>query len=782
MRPDGIGAPLRRKEDRRLLTGRGRYAGDRWASGELIAVFRRSDVAHGVIRSIDTAAAEAMPGVVAVFTADTLRDGDPPAIGCEIDLRDADGAPLPDLPRPALCVDKARMVGDPLALVVARTEHRARDAAERIVVDIDPLPAAGTMDAALAPGAAALWDARPDNVAYRWRDGDAGAVARAMAGAAHRVALRLVNDRIAANPLEPRCALAVPEPEGGLRLVMGNQAPHLLRAALAELLGMPERSVSVVSEDMGGGFGMRTSPYAEEVALCLAARRLGRPVRWTAMRHEAMASDAHGRGQETEAALALDAEGRLLGLEVRTRADLGAYLTGFGPALPIVLYAPALPNVYRLPCLDVEIVGVLTNASPTAPYRGAGRPEAVYTMERLMDAAALRLGLAPEELRRRNAIPRDAMPAVTATGLTYDSGDFAGVMEAALEAADRAGFADRRKASEARGAARGMGFAVFVETAAMPSPGAFEAAHVRFQPGGSATVSVGTHSHGQGHATAFAQIAGDRLGLPADRVEVVFGDTDRTPCGQGTYASRSTAFAGNAIAMAADKVVEKARKIAAHLMEASADDVEVADGVFAIAGTDRRMDWDGIARAAYVPANFAGSGLEPGLEDLAFHAPEAGTFPNGCHVAEVEVDPETGRWTLERYTAVDDVGRVVNPLLLAGQVHGALAQGVGQAAMERIVYEPDSGQLLTGGFMDYAMPRADDLPAFDTFDRPDPCVTNGLGVKGAGELAATGSPPVVAHALLDALRPLGVTDFDMPATPQTVWRALGDAGRARDPA
>ena len=775
MRSDGIGAPLRRKEDRRLLTGRGRYSGDVPASGELAGVFRRSDVAHGVIRSLDTAAAEAMPGVLAVFTADNIRDRGAPAIGSEVGLSDRDGKPVPDLARPALCRDKVRMVGDLLALVVARTEPQARDAAERIVVEIDPLPAAGTMSAALAPGATPLWAACPDNIAYRWRDGDGEAVARALAGAAHRIALRLVNNRIMANAMEPRCALAIPEPDGRLRLVMGNQAPHLLRGALADLTGLPERSIAVVSEDMGGGFGMRTSPYGEEVALCLAARRLGRPVRWTAMRHEAMANDTHGRGQDTEATLALDAEGRLLGLKVLTRADLGAYTTGFGPALPVVLYAPSIPNVYRLPCLDVEIHGVLTNTSPTAPYRGAGRPEAVYLMERLMDAAARRTGVAPEELRRRNMPPRHAMPYATPTGLTYDSGDFAGVMEAALEAADRAGFADRRKASEARGAMRGLGFAAFTESAAMPGPGDFEAAHVRFHPGGSAVVSVGVHSHGQGHATVFAQIAGDRLGLPADRVEIVFGDTDRVPCGRGTYGSRSTAMAGVAIVMAVDKVVGKARKIAAHLMEASVGDVEFADGVFAIAGTDRRMDWDAVARAAYVAPNFAGSDLEPGLEDQAFHTPETGTFPNGCHVAEVEVDPETGRWTLERYTAVNDFGRVVNPLLLAGQVHGALAQGVGQAMMERVVYDPASGQLLSGSFMDYAMPRADDLPAFETVDRPDLCVTNRLGVKGAGELPTTGAPPVIVHALLDALRPAGVTDLDMPATPQTVWRAIGNA-------
>lgn len=775
MTSDGIGAPRLRKEDRRLLTGKGRYSGDVPASGELSAVFRRSDVAHGVINGIDATDARSMPGVVAVFTAADLFDGMHQSIGTKFELSDGDGHPIPDLPRPVLCHDKVRMAGDLLALVIAETEAQARDAAEAIEVDIDSLPASGTMAAATSGEATPIWNACPDNIAFHWHGGDDVAVEAAMKAAAHTVTFDLVNNKITANPMEPRCALAVPEADGKLRLVMGNQAPHLLRTLLAGLLSMPEQNITVVSEDMGGGFGMRTSPYGEEVALCRAAMKVGRPLRWAATRNEAVVGDIAARGQETHACLALDADGRILGLKVHTRADIGSYTTGYGPGVAVMLYAPLIPNIYHLPCLFTEIDAVLTNTSPTAPYRGAGRPEAVYLMERLMDEAAAQLDIDPLELRKRNLISRDALPYTTPTGLTYDSGDFLGITNDALSLADQAGFDDRASQSAALNRRRGFGFASFVETSAMTSPGVFEVAHVRFHPSGSAVVAVGTHSHGQGHATVFAQIAGERLGMPVDQVEIVYGDTSRAPYGQGTYASRSTALAGPAILMASDKVIEKGRRIAAHMLEASQDDIEFREGQFTVAGTDRSMSWKQVAAAAYVPINFADADLEPGLEEQAFYVPSGGTFPNGCHVAEVEVDTETGNWTLERYIAVDDVGTVINPLLLNGQIHGGIAQGVGQAKMEHAVFDPETAQPLAGTFMDYAMPRADDLPSFVCADRPDPCLNNRLGVKGAGELGTIGAPPVIMHALLHALRPLGVRKLDMPATPHAVWRAIQEA-------
>ena len=778
MKHDAIGAPLRRKEDKRLLLGRGSYSGDVPASRETAGVFLRSDTAHGTIRLIDVAEAQAMPGVVAVFTAANLCGGHPPLIGPEFQMYDADGAPIPEGPRPAICHDKVRMVGDILALVVAETETLARDALDAIELDIEPLPAAGTIEAAQRDGMVNIWDSCPGNVAFRAQTGDARTVERALADAAHVVELKLVNQRITANPMEPRCALAIPETDGKIRLVIGNQAPHLLRRTMAPLMGMAEQDLVVVSKDMGGGFGMRASAYGEEIVLCLASRKTGRPIRWTALRHEAVATDAGARGHITRAQMALDADGGLLGLRVRTQADLGAYLTAFGPAVPMGLFIPLIPNVYRLPAIDVEVLNIMTNTTPTQPYRGAGRPEAVYLMERLMETAARQIRIDPLELRRRNMIRQDEMPHTTVTGLAYDSGYFPGISDEASGAARDEAFEQRCAASRGHGRLRGLGLAAFTETAAGAGPGVFETAHVHVHPGGSVSVAVGTHSHGQGHATVFAQIAGDRMGLSVDCIDVIYGDTSQVPFGQGTYGSRSISMAGPAIVQAADKVIDKGRSLAAHLMEASADDVEFADGAFAIAGTDRSMTWAQLAAKAYVAPNFAGSGLEPGLEDQAFFTPEAGNFPNGCHVAEVEIDPETGHWTLERYTAANDFGRVINPLLLDGQTHGGVTQGIGQAMMEGIIYDDESGQLLSATFMDYAMPRAGDLPSFTTIDRPDLCVTNPLGVKGAGELGTTGAPPVIINALIDALAPLGVTSLDMPATPQTVWRAIQNAGAA----
>ena len=772
MTSGGMGGPLRRTEDIRFLTGAGRYSGDRRERGELVAVFRRSDEAAGAIVAIDTTEARAVPGVVAVWTARDLPGAGLPGVGARVAYRKADGTPTPELLRPVLAAERVRMAGDALAIVVAETEEAARDGAEAIVVTIEAAPAVGTIAAACAEGAPAVWECCPDNRAYVWAGGDGAAVDEALARAAHVVALDITNCRITANPMEPRCCLAVPEAGGKLRLVMGNQAPHLLRTRIAPLLAMAETDITIVSEDMGGGFGMRVSPYSEEVAVSRAALALQRPVRWTGTRSECVITDTGARSHETSARLALDAEGRITGLAVTTRAEMGAYLTGFGPGVPVELYAPLIPGVYRLPAISVTVEGVLTNTAPTAPYRGAGRPEAIYLIERLMDAAAAQTGIDPAELRRRNLIRPAEVPFTTVTGLPYEAVDFPGLLDDALAMVDREAFGVRRAEAAARGRLRGMGFSLFVETSAMPGPSVFETAQVRVHPTGDVELAVGTHSHGQGHATVFAQILGQRLGLATGRIDVVYGDTSRAPYGQGTYASRSTVLAGPAITIAADKVIAKGRRIAAHLLEAALDDVEFDEGSFRIVGTDRAVTWGEVALTAYVPHNFPHEELEPGLEERAFYHPEGGTYPSGCHVAEVEVDAETGVWHVVDYAGVDDVGTVINPLLLEGQLHGGIAQGLGQARLEHAVYDAESAQPLAGSFLDYAMPRADDMPPIRRIDRPLPSGSNMLGVKGAGELGTVGATPTVMLALLDALRPHGVDAIDMPATPQAVWRAL----------
>lgn len=775
MTDDGIGAPLRRKEDLRFLTGNGRYSGDRRARGELVAVFRRSDEAAARILAIDTVAARALPGVVAVWTAHDLPGKGLPGIGARVTYRMADGSPTPELLRPILAADRVRMAGDAIAIVIAESEAAARDGAEAIEIESEALAAVGTIGTACAEGAPAVWDRCPDNRAYVWAGGDGAAVDAALKTAAHVVTLDLTNCRITANPMEPRCCLAIPEADGKLRLVMGNQAPHLLRTRLSPLLAMAETDITIVSEDMGGGFGMRVTPYPEEVAVSRAAMALQRPVRWTGTRSECVVTDTGARSHETSARLALDSDGHVTGLAVTTRAEMGAYLTGFGPGVPVELYAPLIPGVYRLPALSVTVEGVLTNTAPTSPYRGAGRPEAIYLMERLMDAAAAQTGIDRAEIRRRNMIAQD--PFTTVTGLPYEANDFSGLLDTALAMVDRDGFEARRNEAATRGKLRGLGLAAFVETSAMPGPTVFETAQVRVHPTGDVEVGVGTHSHGQGHATVFAQILGQRLGLPTSRIEVVYGDTSSAPYGQGTYASRSTVLAGPAITIAADKVIAKGRRIAAHLMEAAVEDVAFDEGSYRIVGTDRSVTWGEVALAAYVPHNFPHDELEPGLEERAFYHPEGGTYPSGCHVAEVEVDPETGFWEVIDYAAVDDVGTVINPLILDGQMHGGIAQGLGQARLEHCVYDPDTAQPMAASFLDYAMPRADDMPPIRRRDRPVPSGSNMLGVKGAGELGTVGATPTVMSALIDALTPAGVTAIDMPATPQAVWRALQGARR-----
>ncbi len=770
-----LGQAVRRVEDQRFLTGQGRYLDDIRLPRQLHAVMLRSPHAHARIAGIDADAARTAPGVVGVFTAaEAQADGLgtlPQARG----LRNRDGSPIAKPPRPVLARDRVRHVGDGVAMVVAETVAQAQEAAELINVDYEPLPAIADGAAALAPGAPQIWDEAPGNVAVDWEMGDRAAVEAAFAKAAHVTRLSLVNNRIVVNSMEPRGAIGAYDAESGrYTLYTSSQGSHLVRDALADhVLKIPRDRLRVVTPDVGGGFGMKMIPYPEQALVLWAAYRLGRPVKWVGNRADAFTSDSQGRDHVTTAELALDAEGRFLGLRVETIANIGAYQTMYGPFVPTVAGSGMLAGLYRTPAIHVAVKCVYTNTVPVDAYRGAGRPEAAYVVERIVDAAARELGLSPAEIRRRNFIPPEAMPYTTALGETYDSGDFARVMEEAMRLADWDGFEGRRAAARATGnRRRGIGMSTYVEAC---GGGAGESAEIRFEPDGTVTLLIGTQSSGQGHETAFAQLVAQELGLPLDRVRLVQGDTDRIAKGNGTDGSRSLPVGGNAVRAATERIIEKGKRIAAEIMEAAEADIEFADGVFTVAGTDRTVTLNAVAAAARERAGRIGgaeSETDSGLAERASYKPRATTYPNGCHIAELEVDIETGVAEVVAYTVVDDFGRVINPLMLEGQVHGGSAQGIGQALFERTVYEPDSGQLLTGSFMDYRVPRAADLPAFTFATRNTPCRTNPLGIKGAGEAGAIGAPPAVINALVDALSEFGITHIDMPATPERIWHSL----------
>ncbi|MCS6931170.1 MAG: xanthine dehydrogenase family protein molybdopterin-binding subunit [Acetobacteraceae bacterium] len=767
----GIGAPVRRVEDLRLLRGLGRYTDDLDLPGALHAVFVRSPYASARILAVDVSAALALPGVVAAYTGADLAHLAP--LPCLVPRQLPDGRPMPRPPYRALAVGAARHVGDPVAMVVAETRAAALDAAEAVAVEYDPLPAVTDPAEALSPDAPAVWPDLPDgNLAFRFALGDEAAVAAALARAAHVVSLDFRMSRITANPMEPRAALAEWDP-GTERFTLrsGLQNPHGTRDALAAVFGVPAGSVRVISPDMGGGFGMRGQPTQEHVALLFAARALGRPVRWAATRTEAIQSDPHARDQTSTVELALDAEGHFLALRCRTVANMGAYLALMGP-LPPTNNLGGLAGVYRTPAISAEVLGVFTHTQPTAPYRGAGRPEAIYALERAIDLAAVKLGLDRVEIRRRNLIPKEALPFRTGLVFTYDSGDFARGMEIALAAADWAGFPARRAEAAARGRLRGIGIANAIEiSAGPPRTPQDEGAEIRFAPDGSATVLLGAHNHGQGHETVFRQMLSDMLGLPFHAVRIVMGDTDAVPYGRGTFGSRSIVAAGTALKEAADRIVARGRRIAAHLLEAAVEDIEFEAGRFRIAGTDRSLGFAEIARASVTPGALP-KGEEGGLIAAAIRTPQDATFPNGCHVCEAEVDPETGEVQVLRYVIADDVGTVINPLLMKGQLHGGVAQGLGQALLENVVFEPGSGQLLSASFMDYAMPRAADMPPVEILGNHHPTASNPLGAKGAGEAGTVGALPAVVSAVVDALSPLGVTHLDMPLTPLRVWQAI----------
>jgi len=780
---EGIGASVRRKEDLRFLSGRGQYTDDINRPGQVHAWILRSPHAHAAINAIDLAAAKAMPGVLAVFTGADLAADNVGGIPCGWQIHNKDGSPMAEPPHPALAIGKVRHVGDPVAVVIAETRQGARDAAEAIAVDYTPLPAAATMEQALRPGAPQLHEGAPGNLCYDWHIGDRAVLDAAFAKAHKVVSFETTNNRLVPNAMEPRAAIGEYDAQSGdYTLYTTSQNPHVIRLLMgAFVLHIPESKLRVVAPDVGGGFGSKIYHYAEEAIVTWASAKVKRPIKWTAERTESFMSDAHGRDHVTKAELALDAAGKILGLKVHTHANMGAYLSTFAPCVPTYLYATLLSGVYVMPVIYAEVKAVFTNTVPVDAYRGAGRPEATYLLERLMDVAAAEMDLDRVEFRRRNFIPVDAFPYQTPVALQYDSGNYFATLDAALETADWKGFEARRAAAAAKGKLRGIGISTYLEACGIaPSAvvgslgaraGLYEVGTIRVHPTGSVTVLTGAHSHGQGHETTFAQLVADRLGVPIANVDVVHGDTAKVPFGMGTYGSRSLAVGGSAMVKAMDKIVAKGKRIAAHLMEAAVEDVEFDRGTFRVAGTDKTKALADISLAAYVPHNYPIEEIEPGLEETAFYDPKNFTYPGGCHIAEVEIDPETGKVSMVNFTAVDDVGRVINPMIVEGQVQGGVAQGIGQALLESAIYD-DEGQLISGSMMDYTMPRADDLAPVSVATHTTLCTHNPLGVKGCGEVGAIGSPPAVINAVVDALRDHGVRHIEMPATPAKIWNII----------
>ena len=775
-----IGQSVRRVEDPRLLRGFGRYSDDVSLPHQAYAVVVRSPHAHAVIRSIDTSAARQASGVLAVLTgADLAADGlgDLPT---DKTRKRRDGSTAFATPRPALVRDRARHVGDPVALVVAATTEQAVDAAELVAVDYEPLPAvAATADAA-RPGAPTVWAEAPDNVAFVWEAGNKDAVARAFASAAHVTRLDFVVSRVAAAPLEPRGAVGEWDRRTGrYTLHTGIQAPHGLRTLLADqVFRVPQSHLRVVTGEVGGSFGMKSGVYPEPVLVLWAAKRLGRPVKWTSDRREGFVTDEHGRDNVSTAELALDANGKFLALRVAITLNVGAYLTprSAGPGTNNV---GGVAGVYTTPAIHLQTTGVFSNTTPTGPYRGAGRPEATYAIERVIDVAALELKIDPVELRRRNLIPATAMPFKTGLVFTYDCGDFGRGMDMALDLADRAGFEKRRAEARQRGQLRGLGIANPVEVAGGPytamNP---DTAELRINPDGSVSLFAGSTSMGQGNETAFTQIVSDRLGVPPERIQVFWGDSDALGAGRGNGGSGALTVGGSAVTRATEKVIERGRRIAARLLEAAPEDIVHRDGKFTVTGTDRGVTFANVARAAYVPRQLP-QGMEPGFSEQAAFTPPAVTFPNGSQICEVEIDEETGIVRIVRHSVVDDVGRMVNPMLVKGQIHGGVVQGLGQGLFEELAYDPTTAQLLAGSFMDYVMPRADDMPLFDVDSHEVPTQVNPLGAKGVGEAGTVGALPALLNAVNDALAPLGVRHLDMPVTSERVWRAIRDAKARR---
>ena len=780
----GIGAAVKRKEDARFITGAGTYTDDVSVAGQTWAVFARSPHARAHIRGIDVAAAKAVPGVVAVFTGQDMQADGIGDLPCGWLVKSKDGSDMRQPPHPPLAVERVNYVGEPYAAVIGETLAAARDGAEAVAADFDELPA--VVDLATAASAPQIHDAVPNNECYDWELGDEAAADAAFAKADHVARLDIVNSRLIPNAIEPRAAVGEYDAAAGsYTLHTTSQNPHLERLVLAAFVNVaPEARLRVISPDVGGGFGSKIFVYAEETAVIWAAGKVRRPVKWRAERSESFLADAHGRDHVTHAELALAADGEFLGLRVKTKANMGAYLSTFASSVPTYLYGTLLAGQYKTPAIHVAVQSLFTNTAPVDAYRGAGRPEATFVVERIVETAARELGMDPADIRRRNFIQPEDFPYETPVALTYDVGDYEASLDKALAHADYAGFAERKAAAEAKGKRRGIGFSCYIEACGLaPSQvalslgagvGLFEAGEVRVDVTGSVTVVTGSHSHGQSHETTFAQIVSDKLGVPFENVTVLHGDTGRSDYALGTYGSRSLAVGGSAIVKAIDKIVAKGCKIAAHMLEANEEQVEFEDGQFKVADSNQSLTFAEVAFSAYVPSNYPLETLEPGLSEKAFYDPPNFTYPAGAHLCEVEVDPETGVVTIEQFVAVDDFGHVVNPMIVEGQVHGGLAQGIGQALLEHGVYD-ESGQLLSGSYMDYTMPRADDLPNFLVDTTTTPCTHNPLGVKGCGEAGAIGSTAAVINAVTDAL---GVASIPMPATPETVWRALKHASQA----
>ena len=773
----GMSQPVPRREDPRLLRGEGRFIDDRTPVGALHAVVLRAPFAHARIRGIDTAASRAAPGVRAVYTGADLAAAGVGEIACMATPPETPWAGIQEGDRfrerhqPVLAADRVRFVGECVAFVVADTRVRALDASERIEVDYESLPAVTAADE--APGGPPVWGDVADNVSFRWEIGDRAATEAAFAAAHRTVERRVVNNRAQLCPLEARGVVAEYEGERWT-LYVPTQMPHGVRRQLAALLGIEEGRIRVLVHDVGGGFGGKNSLYPEHVLAAVAARDLGRPIKWIADRSEAFLGDAHGRDLVSHAALALDADYRIIGLKMRNFANLGAYTASRG-AIPPTLAPLMATNTYRIPAAHADVAACFTHTVPTDPYRGAGRPEGLYVVERLIDAAAREVGLDPVEFRRRNLIPPDAFPYRTPTGLLYDRCELDAVLRAALERGDAAGFPARRAEAQAKGRLRGLGIANYIERCG-GGAGLSERAELHLDADGTVTLLIGSMSNGQGHETAYSQILNERLGLPFEKIRVVQGDTDRVASGTGTGGSWSLPMGGGAVVHAVDRLIEAAKPVAADALEAAAADVEFRDGAFRVAGTDLAVSFAETATRAAADGRLRSDGA-PGLEANAVYEPANNTYPYGTHLCEVEVDPETGAVRIVAYTAVHDFGRVLNPLLLEGQVHGGLAQGLGQALLEHTVYDGE-GQLLSASFMDYCIPRADDLPDFDFEPWVTPSPGNPLDIKGCGEAGAAGSPPAAINAVFDALASAGVRDFDMPATPERVWRAIRDARSA----
>jgi len=777
---DGIGAPVKRREDERFLKGIGKYTDDINEPRQTYCTFLRSSVAHARIDRLDTSRAVNAPGVVAILTAEDFKEVGGVPCGWQVTGKDG---PMVEPKHPILAEDKVRHVGDPVALVIADSLQAAKDAAELIDLELTELPAVVDMRKALEGGAEPVHAEAENNLCFDWELGDKAAVDEAFARASHVTKIDLVNNRQIANAIEPRAAIGIYDAgRDEHTLITTSQNPHVIRLLMgAFVLGIPEHKLRVYAPDVGGGFGSKIYHYAEEAAVTFAAKKIGRPVKWTAERTESFMSDAQGRDHITHAEMAFDENGKAIALRCDTMANMGAYLSTFAPCIPTWLHGTLLAGQYTTPAIYTNVKAVFTNTVPVDAYRGAGRPEATYILERLMSKAARELGMDQAEIRRRNFVQPDQFPYQTPVAVEYDTGDYEASLNAAMELADYAGFEQRRAEAAARGKLRGIGVSSYIEACGIaPSnlvgalgarAGLYEAATVRVNPTGSVSVFTGSHSHGQGHETTFAQVVADRLGMPADNVEIVHGDTDRVPFGMGTYGSRSLAVGGTAVVNALNKVIEKGKKIAAHLLEASEGDIEFTDGAYRVKGTDKQKTFGEVALTAYVPHQYPLEEMEPGLEETAFYDPKNFTFPAGTYICEVEIEPRTGETRIVSFVAADDFGNIVNPMIVEGQVHGGLAQGIGQAMLEHAVYD-ENGQLMTGSLMDYVMPRADDVPSFKITTTSTPCTHNPLGVKGCGEAGAIGAPPAVINAICDALRDYGVDHIDMPATPEKVWRAI----------